>query len=233
MAAKANRSALNISLHMMQLHATIKLMSRLPVDASGCLPATPRSQWLFEQPVLDVNPLSGWQGHYFTLQRRNCVLLVHEHTRFPVFMPNLLKQDFNEFNERFVDSFMNTLLKCGADEALMDTAQRYLRPFQVDTKSNRSALGTLNVMRADTEHMLSYEYANIAEMTGYRIGAWLADRPCSAKGRGFMWPQREMLTLLAALADCGSGVPGAGQGSEAPAELPGNVVSLDAFRRGR
>jgi len=211
----------------MQLHATLKLMSKLHPDAKGFLPATERSQWLFDKPPPDVNPLAVWQGHLFTLQRRNCVLLVNELTRFPVFMPNLAKLDFQEFNDRFIDAFINTLLKSGADDSVMNAAHSLLGPFQVDTQSNRSTMGTLNRMRSDTEHMLRYDQVNVADITGYRVGAWLADRPCSAKGRGFLWPRRKMLELL-------GGIAGASRQPLLESEsLPANVASLAAFRQKR
>jgi hypothetical protein len=177
------------------LHATRKLFDRLPLNSAGQLSPTPRSQWLFEQPALDINPLSGWHGNLVTLQRRQCVLLVHDATRFPLVLPALSKPDFAELNDRFVGVLMNTLLKCGAEEAQMNAAHNHLRPLQVDTQCNRSAQGTLNQMKFEIECYLA-DGVNIADMTGYRLGAWLADTPRSVKGQGYLWPNKEMLSLL-------------------------------------
>ena len=123
---------------MIRLHATRKLFERLPLDEQGQLAPTPRSAWLFEAETIETNPLSGWHGNLLTYQRRNCVLLVHDATRFPLFLPALTKPDFAELNDRFVDALMNTLLKCGADQDQLDAAHRHLRPLQVDTQCNRS-----------------------------------------------------------------------------------------------
>lgn len=115
----------------------------------------------------------------------------------------------------------------GADETHMSAAHSCLRPLQVESRCHRSAQGTLNRIKADLEHLLWYDHANIADLSGHRLGAWLANRPCSVKGRGVIWPQREMLGLLAALppvADTG------GRKDEA-ADLPDNVVSLRDYRR--
>lgn len=182
---------------MIQLHTTRLLFSSLPLNEQGLLAATPRSQWLFEQPASSVNPLSGWHGHLVTLQRRKCLILIHDATRFPLVIPALTKPDFAELNDRFVDSFMNTLLKCGAEDQYMNAAHQYLRPIRVDTQCDRSVQGTLNRTKGDVEHSLWYNQTNIAEMTGYRLGAWLADRPCTVKGKTVIWPQKEMLALLA------------------------------------
>lgn len=208
---------------MIQLHATRKLFERLPLDENGQLPLTARSDWLQDRPPLDINPLSGWHGNLVTIQRRNCLLLVHDQSRFPLVLTALTKPDFVELNDRFEDALMNTLLKCGADDALMDAAHRYLRPLQVDSRCNRSVQGTLNQMKQDVEHIVCYDNLNVADMLGYSLGAMLADRPCGVKGRGYVWPQREMFALLAAL-------PGAPRPAESGGQTPDNVVQLADYR---
>ncbi|MEQ6969386.1 DUF6933 domain-containing protein [Pectobacterium polaris] len=185
---------------MIQLHATQKLFSRLPLNDSSQLAVTPRSQWLITQPTIDINPLSNWHGNLITLQRRNCVLLVHDATRFPLVLPALIKKDFTELNDYFTDSFINTLLKCGANEEQLNAAQHYLRPLQVDTQCSRSVQGTLNQMKGDIEHVVWFDNLKVAELPSYSLGQLLADRPCSVKDRGYLWPQKEMLSLLSRLA---------------------------------
>lgn len=185
---------------MIRLHATRKLFERLPLNEDGQFAIAPRSQWLFDQAALDINPLSDWHGNLITLQRRNTLLLVHDATRFPLVLPVVTKPDLAELNDRFVDVLMNTLLKCGADDAQMKTAHAYLRPLQVDTQCSRSEQGTLNRMKDELEHLLWYDKVNIAGLSGYRTGAWLADTPRTVKGKGYLWPQKEMLNLLGRLA---------------------------------
>ena len=69
---------------MLKLHATRKLFEKLTLTSEGALHVTPMSKWLYEKPNLDINPLSGWHGHLVTLQRRNCILMAHDSTRFPL-----------------------------------------------------------------------------------------------------------------------------------------------------
>ncbi|MGO4999335.1 DUF6933 domain-containing protein [Oceanisphaera sp. W20_SRM_FM3] len=161
---------------------------------------TPRSQWLFERPMLDINPLSGWHGHLVTLQRRNCILLVQNVTRFPLVLPALTKPDFAELNDRFVDVLMNTLLKCGANEAQMSTAQLCLRPLQLDTQCQRSEQATLTRVKLEFEQELLYHGSNISELTGYSSGAWIANMPRTIKNQGTIFPAKAMLSLLSGLA---------------------------------
>lgn len=212
---------------MLHFYATQKLSPKLPLDANGQFPPGQRTPWLTQRSAMATSPLSGWHAHLLTLQRRQCVLMVHDATRFPVFIPCLTKADFAEFNYHFVNAFMNTLLKCGADTHHMDAAHASLQPLQGDNPCNRSVLGTLSQMQGDVEHMLGYDNINVADHSGYRTGAWLADRPTRAKGMGWLWPQKAMLALL----------EGTGIAPEVPATpavaaavAADNVISLQDYR---
>lgn len=142
--------------------------------------------------------LSGWHANLILLQRRQCVLFVHDATRFPVFVPALKKADFAKLDYWFADGFMNTLLKTGANDELMGRAHQALGPLMCDNDCNRSVQGTLNRMAQDVGHMLWYENASVMDLAPYRTGAWLADRPCTAKGvKDCIWPMQAMHKLLA------------------------------------
>lgn len=179
---------------MITIHATKKLYARLTLNADGLLvnhtgPAT--------EPAVAASPLSGWHANLLTLQRRNCVLLVHDATRFPLFIKGLVKADFDRLNEYFADTLMNTLLKAGANQRQLDAAASLLAPCRFDTACNRSVQGTMNHMAGDIEHMLWYDNARLEDISAYKTGAWLADRPCNVKGvKGGIWPQDAMLVLL-------------------------------------
>ena len=180
---------------MITIHCTKKLLSRLPVGVGEQL----RSEYSNYFAANDDIPsqLSGWHGHLVTLQRRQCVLLVHDATRFPVFIPALKKDDFRVFDHRFSDSFMNTLLKTGADDELMEAAHAQLAPLMIESTVNRSVLGTINQMVQYIQFAVEDGEVTIAEITGYRIGAWLAETPWSAKGvKGAIWAIDEMADLL-------------------------------------
>lgn len=179
---------------MITIHATKKLHAKLPLNADGLLPNHPCPT---TESVVTANQLSGWHANLLTLQRRNCVLMVHDATRFPLFIKALVKADFAHFNEYFADTLMNTLLKAGANQQQLDAAASLLAPCRFDTVCNRSVQGTLNHMAGDIEQLLWYDSARLEEISAYRTGAWLADRPCNVKGvKGYIWPQDAMLALL-------------------------------------
>lgn len=181
---------------MIQLHATRKLFEKLPLNRDGLFVVTPQSAWLYEKPRLDMNPLSGWHANVVTIQRRQCVFFVHNKTRFPLVLPALTKPDFAQLNARFLDAFINTLMKCGATPEQLNTADLYMRPLQVDTVCSRSEQGTLNRMSEEFKLLLEGEHLNVSEMTGYSAAAWLADTPRTIKGAGYVWPIKEMFAGL-------------------------------------
>lgn len=181
---------------MIHIHATKKLYAKLPINADGVLVSTLKAYQ--PQPALTSdNPLSGWHANLILLQKRNCILLVHDNTRFPVFMKSFLKADFANFDWHFADVFMNTLLKIDANQQQLDKAAKLLEQCQFDTMCNRSVQGTMNQMAGDIEHMLWHDNANIDDISHYRTGAWLAQKPCNVKGqKEYIWPQKAMLELL-------------------------------------
>jgi hypothetical protein len=181
---------------MITIHATKKLHAKLPLNPEGLLAGKQLSE---PSPLATINnPLSGWHANLITLQRRNCVLLVHDVTRFPLFIKSLAKADFTNLQWHFEDALMNTLLKLGANQNQLDAAASLLEPCQFNTECNRSVQGTMNQMKGDIEHMLWYDQANLEDISSYKTSVWLADRPCTVKGmKDCVWPHKAMLALLA------------------------------------
>ena len=180
---------------MIPLHCTKKLLAKLQLLEDGRLRSRKPTLSVVRDPA--TNPLSCWHANLILLQRRQCVLFVHDATRFPVFVPALKKNDFAELDWFFQDGFMNTLLKVGAEDRHMKVAEKLLAPLVCDNDCNRSVQGTLNQMGQDMGHMLDYDDASVTDLSPYRTSAWLADRPCTMKGvRDCIWPVRAMLELL-------------------------------------
>jgi len=200
---------------MIKLHATKKLLAKLPVNKEGYLPIDKVSS--SSSSALSENPLSGWHANLITLQRRHCILMVHDTTRFPLFITCLTKPDFANLNRHFEDAFMNTLLKLEANQQQLDTAISYLNELCVDSVCDRSVQGTINQMKGDIEHMLWFDSVDIADLSGYRTAVWLSDRPCTVKGlKDCIWPQVAMLDLLG---ECST-----------PDVVPNNVVHMKDYQ---
>lgn len=184
---------------MIRLHATQKLFAKLPLDAGGRLKSKRGLLHANNEAANDAadSPLSGWHANLLLLQRRQCVLFVHDATRFPVFVPALKKGDFAELDFWFTDGLMNTLLKMGADEAVMARAEGILGPLLCDRDTDRSVQGTLNQMGQELEHILGFQDAPLTDLSPYRISIRLAQPPRKVKGsKEYLWPIKAMFHLL-------------------------------------
>jgi hypothetical protein len=180
---------------MIRLHCTKKLLAKLPLKDNGRLNNKHPNEYAANDGP--ESPLSGWHANLLLIQRRQCVLFVHDATRFPVFIPALKKDDFANLDYWFQDGYMNTLLKTGADDALMDRAHAVLGTLLCNTDCDRSVQGTMNRMAQEIEWALQDKGVKVAEITGYRVGAWLAEQPCNAKGvKDCIWPKDAMHGLL-------------------------------------
>ncbi len=178
---------------MIQIHATKKLLAKMPAQTK------PGPEDILAAPQ---SKLGSWHANLLTIQRRNCLLFVHDQTRFPLFIPALTKPDFAKIDRFFDDALMNTLLKCGATPEQLDTAAALLQPLAFVGGTDRSVLGTLNQLGQDIDHILYFDSLNVAEMAGYAVSAWLADRPCNVKGqKDCIWPRDAFLELLDRLSD--------------------------------
>ncbi len=179
---------------MIHLHCTKKLLAKLPLNNAGRL----NSKRPLAHAVNDEaeSLLSGWHANLLTIQRRNCVLFIHDATRFPLLATCLTKADFAGLDWWFQDALMNTLLKAGANDVQMETAAGALGPMVCDTACDRSVQGTMNQMKQDLEHLIWHDNLSITDLAPYSTGVWLAERPCTVKGKDFIWPKQAMLALL-------------------------------------
>ena len=95
----------------------------------------------------------------------------------------------------FQDAVMNTIMKLGADEILMDKAYALIHRLSFDTGVNRSVQGSMNQMIQELKwHMQGVE---VRDLLGYCQNVWFSERPCRLKGRkDAIWPGKEFMALL-------------------------------------
>ncbi len=177
---------------MISVYATSKLRNKLFLDENGVLPAAGPGR-----ESSSPNPMNGWHANLVWLQRRQCVIFVHDESRFPVFIPCLKKPDFENLDWHFQDVLMNTLLKVGMPKVVLNRAVEYLSPLCFNHELDRSVMGTLNQLVSDVDHSLWYRDEQVTELLPYSTSAWLSDRPCHVKGvRDCIWPGDAMRALL-------------------------------------
>jgi len=135
------------------IHSTKKLAAKFPKAFFTAQPEQVGNVVYLNTPA-SKNPLGHWHANLLLLQRCQCVLMVHDETRFPLFIPNLRKDDFARFEFYFRDVLMNTLLKLDASEQQMENASRLLESLRFDTVCNKSVLGTMIQMTGDVKYLL-------------------------------------------------------------------------------
>ncbi len=215
---------------MIKIHSTKKLFAKLPLDENGTL-INKRSS---VSSLADTDsPLGDWHANLFTLQRHNCILFVHDATRFPVFLKELRKPDFAELAWHFEDGFMNTLLKAGADDAQMKAAANALRPLRFDSDCNRSVQSTSTQRVGDIEHILAQQNIPLSDVSAYRMGAGLSEMLTKIKGmKDYIRPNEAMLALLDELAkDAKTDTKGAEADNKPAWDGSEKVVSIEKYRK--
>jgi len=222
---------------MIKVHATKKLFAKLPLDDNGRLKTTRENR---EASYSGASPLGDWHANLLTLQKHNCILFIHDATRFPVFIKELLKPDFAQLSWHFEDVFMNTLLKAGANEKQMSAAANALGELEFDSVCDRSVQSTLTQRAKDIEHMLIYENMPLENASAYRTGVWLSETLTKAKGmKDYIRPNEQMFALLDELSSASknggenTAAEKKRQAGDSSALYDGfdNVISLDKFRK--
>lgn len=147
----------------------------------------------------DVRGFLGWHGNLIHLFRRKCVLLVNDETRFTLFIPGMVKQDFAIFQKVFTHHFERTLGYMNANPAQIAQAKLLLGGFSYHKTHNRSVLGTLNDLKVGIDYILKERFGRLPETEAeYRwLVTFLNETPCSGKDlKGVVFPGREMLGMI-------------------------------------
>ncbi|NRB40267.1 MAG: hypothetical protein HRU20_17670 [Pseudomonadales bacterium] len=183
---------------MIKVHATKKLLAKLPVDEDGYLPSKDDYPAAEDGTLYSTQSLlSGWHANLITLQRRMCVLFVHDKTRLAVFIPLLKKPDFAMLDRHFQDVLMNVLLKMGIDTDVLENTASELQPLCFDSSTDRSVLGTMTMMKQTLEHRLHVDGSSVDDLLPYSTSVWLSDRPYNVKGcKNGVFPLRDMPDFL-------------------------------------
>ena len=167
----------------MIIHCSKKLSSKL-ADVS-------------KEPLNETSPLGSWHGHLVTLDRRQCLFLCHDETRFVLFLPGMLKEHFSELGSKwFRQLFTATLAAFGCPDVQIRKAELALGPLRFDTSTDRSVQGTLRVSILDLEIWI--QGMNVMELDPLATSCRLSHRPVTIRGK-WLWPEKAMLEKVAAL----------------------------------
>lgn len=149
-------------------------------------------------PLEETSPLGSWHGHLFSLDRRQCVMFVHDASRYVLFQPGLRKEQFAVLGEGcFRPLFLATLAAFGCSETQIKKVELALGPVRFDTATDRSVLGTLRVAKWDLE-VWAQQVPNVMDLDPVMESCKLSQRPVTIYGKP-LWAQDAMLESIALL----------------------------------
>lgn len=146
----------------------------------------------------ETSPLGSWHGHLLTFDRRQCVMLCHDATRYVLFLPGLRKEHFADFEAGcFRPLYLATLAALECTVAWIKKAELALGPLRFDMATDRSVLGSLNIAAWDAEVWLQRE-ANVMGIDPVAFSCKLNARPVTVRGKT-IWPAEAMREMLSRL----------------------------------
>jgi hypothetical protein len=167
------------------LHCSHKLAAKLPGVSST--------------PLGEASPLGSWHGHLFTIDRRECVLCMHDATRYALFLPGLRKAQFAELSDWFRMLYLASLAAFGCSDTQLKKVELVLGRVRYDTATDRSVQGSLRVAKQDLEAMV-HRVPNVMALDPLATSCQLSDRPATIHGK-WVRPEKAMLGLIGALCD--------------------------------
>ena len=168
----------------MILHCSRMLAAKLP-DVSP-------------EPLEETSPLGSWHGHLIRFDRRQCVMFMHDDTRYALFLPGLRKEHFAVLGARwFRQLYTATLAVLGCPNRQIRKVELALGPVRYDTITDRSVQGSMRVAKQDLEAWV-YDVPNVMVLDPLAAAAWLNDRPARMHGK-LVWPGPAMRERVEAL----------------------------------
>jgi hypothetical protein len=146
--------------------------------------------------------LGDWNAHLFTVDRRNCLVLVNNKTYYSVFIPGILKKDLRDFSGLFLTNLLRQLTHDQVigtgEEALI--REQYGNALLARTNNDRKTLGTMN----DFIYQFKYHFSGqtIERDDLAAINHLINDSPTKSRGPGknkVGWPIRDMKALVSQL----------------------------------
>lgn len=168
----------------MIVHCTKKLALKVP-DVS-------------DEPLHEPHPLQSWHANLYRVDRRQCLLFCHDATRFALFMPGVRREHFLDLTSVFRGLFALTLTAFGCSEARVARALLALGPLRFDTATDRSVLGSMNIVFDHEIVTLVSRVEHVLELDPVAASCDASERPTWIRGKS-LWPDKRMRELVEAL----------------------------------
>jgi len=107
--------------------------------------------------LVPPSPTGDWYGHIFGLERRKCILFIHEPTLFVCLALDVTKAAYRHIAPFFLNLLDRTLRHEGFSETERTWLLSQHRELPVGRTRNRSTLGSLNNRITDTKLIIQHQ----------------------------------------------------------------------------
>jgi hypothetical protein len=129
---------------MLTIQCTKKLINELKIDISK------------EEPF-QSDPLYSWHSHLFLFNRKKCVIVMNNLTRYNFILTGLKRTEFKKYDQIVASAIAENLLVEGASQDTVDTYMQHCSPAIYQTTSDRSIIGQMNEMISIAEYWMNLD----------------------------------------------------------------------------
>jgi len=128
---------------------------------------------------LDVEKISisdsifSWHTHLFLLNRKKCVIVMNNKTRFNFVLVGLKRADFLNFDSIVVKGIKENLLAEGIDNTVVESYLQERNKVIFTASSDRSIISQMNEMKRNIEYIFNNDKAEGVETDIHELNRWL------------------------------------------------------------
>lgn len=120
-------------------------------------------------------PFYSWHAHLFVYQRRKCVLVMNNVTRYNFIMVGLKKAEFNRFHLLMKEKIAENLIAEGFAQSLVEKYMEKIGEPTYTQTSDRSLIGQMNEMIWFAEMKMDHIEREIDDVEIDRVNRFLND----------------------------------------------------------
>ncbi|MGE5417453.1 MAG: DUF6933 domain-containing protein [Acidobacteriota bacterium] len=126
-----------------------------------------------KEQIADKDPLYSWHAYLFLINRRKCVLIMNNKTRYNFVLYGLKKADFMHFSQLVIESIAENLAADGIDQETIDKYISYCGEVRYTAASERSIIGQTNEMRFAAEMYIKTDKEDGCETDLFELNRYL------------------------------------------------------------
>lgn len=139
------------------------------------------SKKLLEELKIDIDmenmpssdPIFSWHSHLFLFNRKKCVIVINNKTRFNFVLVGLKKADFLNFDSIIIKEIKKNLLAEGIEKTVINKYLNGCNKVIYTTSSSRSIISQMNEMKRNIEYILKNDKTEGIETDIHDLNRWL------------------------------------------------------------